>query len=65
VFGVRQSGIADLVLADIIRDLDLLAAARRDAFTIVDRDPDLGAHPELADEVRALLGESVEWLFKS
>jgi ATP-dependent DNA helicase RecG len=65
VFGVRQSGVADLVLADIIRDLDLLAAARRDAFTIVDRDPELAAHPELAEEVKALLGESVEWLFKS
>ena len=65
VFGVRQSGMADLVLADIIRDLDLLTAARKDAFTIVDRDPVLSEHPELAEEVRALLGESVEWLFKS
>ena len=65
VFGVRQSGVADLVLADIIRDLDLLTAARKDAFTIVDRDPVLSEHPELAEEVRALLGESVEWLFKS
>ncbi len=65
VFGARQSGMADLVLADIIRDLDLLTAARRDAFTIVDRDPLLSEHPELAEEVRALLGESVEWLFKS
>jgi ATP-dependent DNA helicase RecG len=65
VFGTRQSGMADLKLADIFRDIDLLSHARHDAFTMVDNDPDLGRHPELADEVRALLGDSVEWLFKS
>jgi hypothetical protein len=32
---------------------------------MVDHDPDLGRHPELADEVRAMLGDAVEWLFKS
>jgi hypothetical protein len=31
----------------------------------VDRDPDLSDHEELKDEIRALLGEKVEWLFKS
>ncbi len=65
VFGDRQSGLADLQLADLFRDFDLLVAARRDAFAIVDDDPGLSRHPELAEEVRAFLGESVEWLFKS
>lgn len=65
VFGARQSGMADLRLADIFRDLDLLIHARQDAFSMVDHDPDLSGHPELADEVRAMLGDSVEWLFKS
>jgi ATP-dependent DNA helicase RecG len=65
VFGARQSGMADLRLADIIRDFELLSNARHDAFGLVDHDPDLSRHPELADEVRALLGDSVEWLFKS
>jgi ATP-dependent DNA helicase RecG len=65
VFGARQSGVADLKLADLLRDLDLLTAARNDAFAIVDRDPGLTNHPELAEEVRAMLGESVDWLFKS
>jgi hypothetical protein len=32
---------------------------------MVDHDPDLSSHPELAAEVRAMLGDSVEWLFKS
>jgi ATP-dependent DNA helicase RecG len=65
VFGERQSGMADLKLADIFKDIELLSAARRDAFSIVAHDPGLEEHPDLADEVRALLGDSVEWLFKS
>jgi ATP-dependent DNA helicase RecG len=65
VFGERQSGMADLRIANLFQDFDLLVAARNDAFTIVDSDPGLSDHPELAEEVRALLGESVEWLFKS
>jgi ATP-dependent DNA helicase RecG len=65
VFGERQSGMADLRIADLFRDFELLIAARRDAFAIVDSDPELTGHPELAEEVRAMLGESVEWLFKS
>jgi ATP-dependent DNA helicase RecG len=65
VFGARQSGMADLRVADIFRDMDLLVAARNDAFSIVARDPELGDHPDLADEIRAMLGDSVEWLFKS
>ncbi|MGH8914621.1 MAG: ATP-dependent DNA helicase RecG [Acidimicrobiia bacterium] len=65
VFGERQSGMADLRIADIFRDFELLSAARRDAFAIVDHDPGLKDHPELAEEVLAILGDSVEWLFKS
>ena len=65
VFGARQSGMADLRLADILKDLDELVAARREAFALVDRDPDLDQHPDLRDEVRTFLGERVEWLFKS
>jgi ATP-dependent DNA helicase RecG len=65
VFGERQSGMADLRIADLFRDFELLIAARRDAFAIVDSDPELAGHPDLAEEVRAMLGESVEWLFKS
>ncbi len=65
VFGTRQSGVKDLRLADILRDFDLLVAARRDAFALVSADPTLETHPELAEEVRAMLGEEVEWLFVS
>ncbi|HJQ95077.1 MAG TPA: ATP-dependent DNA helicase RecG [Acidimicrobiia bacterium] len=65
VFGARQSGMVDLKLANIIRDHRELFVARREAFALVDRDPDLSDHEELKEEIRALLGEKVEWLFKS
>jgi ATP-dependent DNA helicase RecG len=65
VFGTRQSGVKDLRLADILADYDTLVAARRDAFGLVDSDPGLKRHQDLAAEVRAMLGERVEWLFVS
>jgi ATP-dependent DNA helicase RecG len=65
VFGTRQAGVKDLKLADILRDADALVAARREAFALVDADPDLAAHPELQEEIRAFLGDDVEWLFMS
>lgn len=63
VFGMRQSGMTDLKLADILRDVRLLEIARREAFALVEVDPDLDDHPELAEEIGALLGEEVEFLF--
>jgi ATP-dependent DNA helicase RecG len=57
--------MADLRLADVLRDAETLAVARREAFALVGGDPDLAGHPEIAAEVRALLGEDVAWLFLS
>lgn len=65
VFGTRQSGIKDLKLADILSDFETLTLARRDAFALVDADPVLSDHPDLRDEVAAMLGDEVEWLFVS
>ena len=65
VFGTRQSGMADLELADGLEDFDILVQARRDAFALVDSDPDLSRHSQLAEEIRAMLGDRVEWLFVS
>jgi len=39
--GVRQSGMSDLRVADLIRDVRLLDRARREAEAILKRDPDL------------------------
>jgi ATP-dependent DNA helicase RecG len=65
VFGTRQSGVKDLKLADILTDFEILTAARRDAFALVDSDPSLSEHPELVEEVSAMLGDEVDWLFVS
>lgn len=65
IFGARQSGMKDLRIADILADFDLLRMARRDAFHLVSADPRLDGYPELVDEIRAMLGERVEWLFRS
>ena len=65
VFGTRQSGVKDLRIADILEDFEILVAARRDAFGLVDTDPELRDHRELAEEIRAMLGDAVEWLFVS
>jgi ATP-dependent DNA helicase RecG len=65
VFGTRQSGVKDLRIADILEDFELLVAARTDAFGLVESDPELREHPELAQEVRAMLGDEAEWLFVS
>ena len=65
VFGAKQAGTKDLKLADILRDTDLLIAARDEAFALVEQDPELVDNPLIQEEVRALLGEDVDWLFRS
>jgi ATP-dependent DNA helicase RecG len=65
VFGARQAGMPDLRIADILADSEILVTARREAFALVAADPGLHDHPDLAEEVRALLGDGVEWLFIS
>jgi ATP-dependent DNA helicase RecG len=65
VFGTRQSGVKDLKLANILSDFDILVPARRDAFALVDSDKTLAGHPELREEIAAMLGDEVAWLFVS
>jgi len=42
-FGTKQHGLPELKVADLIEDFDLLRLARRDAFAIIDEDPDLAS----------------------
>ncbi|MDX1448428.1 MAG: ATP-dependent DNA helicase RecG [Acidimicrobiia bacterium] len=65
VFGERQSGLGDLRIADLIQDFDLLVGARQAAFALVESDPMLVSHPELREELQAMLGDEVAWLFVS
>lgn len=45
--GVRQSGMPDLVLADIVRDAQVLEQARQAAIEVVKADPELTHYPDL------------------
>lgn len=65
VFGAKQAGIADLRLANILDDFETLVSARREGFDLVAHDPDLDKHPDLLEEVKALLGDAAEWLLIS
>lgn len=40
-FGTRQSGLPGFRLANIVTDAEILTAARKEAFALVDRDPHL------------------------
>ena len=52
-FGTRQSGLPEFRLADLIRDAKVLDEARREAITMIARDPDLRdpAHRALRQEL--------------
>jgi ATP-dependent DNA helicase RecG len=43
-FGIRQSGLPDLRVAHLIRDTPVLIEARKEAFRLIQEDPDL-VHP--------------------
>jgi ATP-dependent DNA helicase RecG len=61
-----QKGRSDLKLASLRRDKELVVLARQAAFEIVDDDPGLARHVDLADELDLLLSpEDAEFLFKS
>src|ERR671916_1210118 len=66
LFGSRQSGMPDLKVAKLLRDIDVLVEARREAFELVAEDPTLKRveHRPLRREIRELLGSNVEWLFR-
>jgi ATP-dependent DNA helicase RecG len=66
LFGSRQSGMPDLKVAKLLRDIDVLVEARHEAFALVAEDPTLKRpdHRPLRREIRELLGSNVEWLFR-
>ncbi len=65
VFGERQSGFSDLKLGRIPRDEAIVMDSRSVAEEILDADPELSGHAQLRDEVSDLLGDAVDFLFKS
>jgi ATP-dependent DNA helicase RecG len=65
VFGERQAGFSDLKLGRIPRDEQIVLEARTVAEQILDQDPALSDHSQLREEVEDMLGDAVEFLFKS
>jgi ATP-dependent DNA helicase RecG len=66
LMGERQKGRNDLKLASLRRDREWVQRARDVAFELIDGDPDLTHHPELAGEVSLFLGdEEADFLLKS
>ena len=62
----QQKGRSDLKLASLRRDRPLVEDARKAAFAIVDADPLLSRHAQLADELALVFdAEDESFLFKS
>lgn len=59
-FGTRQSGMPDLKVANLMRDASLLATARKEAFDMIDRDPELKRSPELKNTLEKFWQGKIE-----
>ncbi|HJV34843.1 ATP-dependent DNA helicase RecG [Geomonas sp.] len=60
--GTRQAGLPELKVADLLRDGGVLEQARKEAFSLVEADPDLNApgHERLRGELMARWGGRLE-----
>lgn len=58
--GTRQSGMPDLLLADLIHDATILEQARKSAIEIIKSDPDLSDHKSLKVLIKDQTGESAQ-----
>ena len=66
VLGAAQWGRrSSLRLLSLLRDEDLIVAAREEAAALVEADPELLTHPELAAEVAKLTDTRAEYLEKA
>jgi ATP-dependent DNA helicase RecG len=57
--GVRQHGITDFKVADLVNDVDLLDIAREEAQVLVENDPSLDKYPKLRARLISTLGETL------
>lgn len=61
-FGIRQSGLPDFRVANLIRDTQILIEARKEAFRIIQEDPELREpiHTELREILKKRWGNRME-----
>lgn len=57
--GYRQSGLPDMILADLVHDTPILEDARNAAIELIKRDPELASAPKLLEYVERKL-QSIE-----
>lgn len=55
-FGARQSGLPDLIMASFA-DIELIEETRREANSLLEKDPELKKYPLLAQKLNDLSGE--------
>ena len=58
--GVKQHGLPEFKLANLVEDLDILIEARNDANELLNLDPKLEKYPELLDKIISEYGEKVK-----
>ncbi len=63
-FGIRQAGMPDLKVANIVRDMKILEKAKTEAFGLIEASPELREFPSLKKTVEALWKGKVD-LFKT
>ena len=59
VCGVRQHGVTDFHVADLIRDRKILDLARAEARSLLEEDPELKTEPRLRIELMRTLGHTL------
>lgn len=57
--GTRQHGLPDFLVADIVKDSELLIMARNDAMELLKRDPNLEKHNRIIEEIKERFGENI------
>lgn len=67
ILGVRQSGLPDLRVAQLTRDQDILAQARKEAFALIENDAELTlpGNAMLKDALEDTFADRLDWLFVS
>ncbi|MBR5950076.1 MAG: ATP-dependent DNA helicase RecG, partial [Actinomycetaceae bacterium] len=66
ILGANQSGRRSHIrFLSIIKDADIISAARQSARVLIERDPQLTSLPALADEISRLDEEQADYLVKS
>lgn len=63
-FGTKQSGLPNMKVANLLRDVKILEIARKEAFSLIERDPLLKSYPQLRKTISDFWGERLQ-LFKT